>query len=361
MVVKTVISNGAFDLNTSTYSGDFILNINSNNISQYVPYWSIPNGTNGTTLGLAKTGTSSGYNIPIGPNGTTQCVLIQNNSSTTPFILSQNVPLSIGTYSLSYNVATMNINTYQKFSTSISSNMTSTDVLIGPTSINVGGWNSFSHVIYILTPGQYSIDFTFTNTTDVGDRAMYFTNVILTKTLNIPCFLQGSKILTLNLTTNFEEYVPIENLRKGDLIKTYSNGYKELAYIGSKKVDNPSTNTDSKERLYRFSKSKIRELKEDLCITGRHCVLHRTISGRLREQLIEHMGDVYSTEELYRVQAWMDDRAEPYKDASPVTVWHIALENENIYHNYGVWANGLLVETCSIIYLTKISDMELVH
>ena len=101
-------------------------------------------------------------------------------------------------------------------------------------------------------------------------------------------------------------------------------------------------------------------MKEDLCITGRHCVLHRTISGRLREQLIEHMGDVYSTEELYRVQAWMDDRAEPYKDASPVTVWHIALENENIYHNYGVWANGLLVETCSIIYLTQISDMELV-
>jgi hypothetical protein len=81
----------------------------------------------------------------------------------------------------------------------------------------------------------------------------------------------------------------------------------------------------------------------------------------LREQLIENMGDVFSTENLYRVQAWMDDRAEPFNDDSTVTVWHLALENKNIYHNYGVWANGLLVETCSIVYLTKISNMELMH
>jgi len=37
------------------------------------------------------------------------------------------------------------------------------------------------------------------------------------------------------------------------------------------------------------------------------------------------------------------------------------LENENYFHNYGIWANGLLVETCSKRYLTELSNMELIE
>ena len=35
-------------------------------------------------------------------------------------------------------------------------------------------------------------------------------------------------------------------------------------------------------------------------------------------------------------------------------IWHFALENDNYFSNYGIWANGLLVETCSKRYDNKV-------
>ena len=38
-----------------------------------------------------------------------------------------------------------------------------------------------------------------------------------------------------------------------------------------------------------------------------------------------------------------------------------ALENDNYYMNYGIYANGLLVETCSKRYLKELSNMTLIE
>jgi len=55
-----------------------------------------------------------------------------------------------------------------------------------------------------------------------------------------------------------------------------------------------------------------------------------------------------------------DKRAESYDgEDEPVTIWHFALENEHPLYNYGVYANGLLVESCSIWYLHTKSGMEI--
>jgi hypothetical protein len=56
----------------------------------------------------------------------------------------------------------------------------------------------------------------------------------------------------------------------------------------------------------------------------------------------------------------LDHRAAPL-DAPhrTVTIWHFALEHDNIYKNYGVYANGLLVESSSIRYMTELSGMQL--
>ena len=71
------------------------------------------------------------------------------------------------------------------------------------------------------------------------------------------------------------------------------------------------------------------------------------------------MGDDYITETYHRVPACLDDSSEPYSGKEPVTIWHFALEHNNFYNNYAVYANGILVETCSIDYLTKWTKMEL--
>lgn len=175
-----------------------------------------------------------------------------------------------------------------------------------------------------------------------------------------PCFKEGSKILRMNPETDEEEYVPIECLCEGDLIKTYQSGYKAIFHIGRKTIENPVDDTDKRNRLYVFKKSNIPWMTEDLCITGEHCTLHRKLSHEFEENVIKHMGDIYITEYQYRVPACIDERAVPYEGTGPATIWHFALENHNIYHNYGVYANGLLVESCSIQYLTELSNMEFV-
>ena len=59
--------------------------------------------------------------------------------------------------------------------------------------------------------------------------------------------------------------------------------------------------------------------------------------------------------------ASIDDRAEPWTKSGKHTVWHLALQNDNIYNNYGIYANGgLLVESISIRYLKEKSNMTLV-
>jgi hypothetical protein len=172
-----------------------------------------------------------------------------------------------------------------------------------------------------------------------------------------PCFLQGSKILRIDPETDVESYVPVESLRRGDLIRTANHGYKAVELIGKREIPAPLAIEKKSSRLYWFRKSKISGLREDLCVTGDHCILHKHISAAKKDQVLEYMGDIYVTEDHYRVPAFLDDRAEPYGDSAPATIWHFALENPNIYHNYGVYANGLLVESSSLHFMYKYSNM----
>jgi hypothetical protein len=58
--------------------------------------------------------------------------------------------------------------------------------------------------------------------------------------------------------------------------------------------------------------------------------------------------------------AFLDERAEPWASAGDYTIWHVALENNDVRMNYGIYAEGLLVESCSINFLKNKSNMSLV-
>jgi hypothetical protein len=164
----------------------------------------------------------------------------------------------------------------------------------------------------------------------------------------------------LNHDTQEAEYIPVERLKKGDLVKTYARGFVPIHTIGHTVLKNPKNDTKKDNRLYRFTPDECPELEEDLCITGNHCVLRQRLSDSKKKQVEEHMGKVFITEGKYRVPAFLDDRAKPYDEEGPATIWHFALENSNKYDNYGVLANGLLVESSSIRYMTELSNLELV-
>jgi hypothetical protein len=73
------------------------------------------------------------------------------------------------------------------------------------------------------------------------------------------------------------------------------------------------------------------------------------------------LGRIYLTDEKARLPACVDKRATPYKKEGLFTVYHFSLENDNDYMNYGVYANGLLVETSSKRYLRDMSGMHFIQ
>ena len=57
--------------------------------------------------------------------------------------------------------------------------------------------------------------------------------------------------------------------------------------------------------------------------------------------------------------ACIDDKFKPYPREGMYTIWHLALDHHDYYMNYGIYANGLLVETCSKKNLFELSNMNL--
>jgi hypothetical protein len=180
---------------------------------------------------------------------------------------------------------------------------------------------------------------------------------ILKLNLATPCFLEGTLILCKVDET--EAYLPVEQLKPGMLVKTLLNGYKKLDSIGKREIQNPGTDARIQDRLYKCAKDRYPELTEDLFITGCHSILVDSITEKQREETMHAFGRVYATDDKYRLTAFVDERAEPWNSEGTYTIWHFALENADYYMNYGVYANGLLVETCSLRYMKELSGLQL--
>jgi hypothetical protein len=168
------------------------------------------------------------------------------------------------------------------------------------------------------------------------------------------CFHENTKILCL--INNKEEFIEIKNLKKGVFVKTYNNGYIKIELIGSNKFYN-SINNDIANQLYILSKDDHLNLIEDLIITGTHGVLVPELTSEEVINTIKIINKIYITDNLYRLYPCVNSLFKPY-DEGYYNVWHIVLENKNIYTNYGINANGLLVETCSKFYYVRYSNLK---
>jgi hypothetical protein len=178
----------------------------------------------------------------------------------------------------------------------------------------------------------------------------------LTVTKDLACFLESSKILTNN------GYKVIEELKIGDLVKTLYHDFKSVKIIGKSTILNLVSEERIKNQLYRCPQRNFPELFEDLIITGCHSILVDNFSSN--EQLIktkEVNGDIYITDNKYRLPACLDERTCVYRVGGTHNVYHIALENDDLLMNYGIFANGLLVESSSIWSLKEKSKMELIE
>jgi len=253
------------------------------------------------------------------------------------------------------------------------------------TIVGVGGnpqsmsLNSSTNCLYVASYNGntvYVIDIT-TNTVSetitVGSNAtftllnssanlLYVTNrdsnnvSVITTTLSFVCFNKHTKILTV------KGYIPIQDLRKGDMVKTLKHGYKAINIICKSVIHHPASKERIKDQLYKCSKDNFDEIFEPLIITGSHSILVDDFtSNEQREKTNKVLGDIFITDDKYRLPACADERTTVYEIPGNYTVYHMALENDDYYENYGIFANGLLVETCSKRYLKELSNMTLIQ
>lgn len=173
---------------------------------------------------------------------------------------------------------------------------------------------------------------------------------------NVPCFLEGTKLLCL--IDGEEQYVPIETIQPGQLVKTLKNGFVPVNMIGHRTIVNSVT--DVENRLYRCTKENYPEIIDDLYITGYHSILVDSLTKRQKEKTIELLGQVYVTDGKYRLMVHLDEKSIPYDTKEKINIWHLALDNDDYYMNYGIYSNGLLVETTSKRFMKELSNMTLI-
>lgn len=208
-----------------------------------------------------------------------------------------------------------------------------------------------------LTTGTPTTTTTLTTYTITGSDGVNTVSQPYALTVqSYPCFKEGSKILT------DKGYIPIQDLRKEYLVKTLKHGFLPIESIGKRELQHTCCKERIKAQLYQCSNDAYPEVFEPLILTGCHSILVDDFtSDKQREQTFQLLGDIYITDNKYRLPACADHRASVYEKPGTYTIYHLALENDDYYMNYGIYANGLLVETCSKRYIKELSGMELIE
>ena len=167
------------------------------------------------------------------------------------------------------------------------------------------------------------------------------------------CFLQGTKITCKDTETYEEVEVPIESIKKGMLVKTYKHGYVPVNMTACRTMKNANDYKREKNRLYKCSPTQYESLYEDLFITGCHSILEDAITDKQYEVTQQLLGEFFITDGKCRLMAMCDPRAKPYVSNEECVIWHICLDHVDELMNYGIYANGLLVESCSEVNIQK--------
>jgi hypothetical protein len=175
-----------------------------------------------------------------------------------------------------------------------------------------------------------------------------FTSVINTFTnRNPPCFNEGSKILCLTKNLK-EEYRLVQDLIVGDIVKSYIHGYRPISKIIKGSLIN--TPNEIKKCMYRMKKTDDNGLIEDLIITGCHGILVDELNDDEKNKNPNWAN--YKIDNKFNLISSATEKFEKLTDNNLYNFYHLSLYDDEINNRrFGVWANGILVETPSIKFL----------
>ena len=158
-------------------------------------------------------------------------------------------------------------------------------------------------------------------------------------------FNKGTKILHLNKKLQ-DEYICIEKLKKGDVIKTYRHGYRKIDVIGKNILtNNPTIHSKC---MYTMTKTSENGLTEDLIMLGNHSILVDTMGNceELNNTLWGRTTPILDKKYLLLAAASTD--FVQVQNTKPYVYYNLVLDNEKDDEvRFGIWANGILTETPS--------------
>jgi surface protein len=151
------------------------------------------------------------------------------------------------------------------------------------------------------------------------------------------CFNKGTKILVLENDT--EIYKNIEDLCQGNLVKTFSCGYKKITNIVKGVFKNDTSNFN--KCMYKMKKCG--DMLEDLIITGSHSILVDILSDVEKKNMLKMFGKLKMIEGKYLLLSGFSNKLEKIKNKENYEHYNIKLEGNA--DGYGIYANGVLCES----------------
>jgi len=173
--------------------------------------------------------------------------------------------------------------------------------------------------------------------------------------LTVQCFKEGTKILCL--IDGINKYIPIETIKSDVLVKTYKHGYKKVIRLGYSSIS--CNYTSDINNLYKIPKSN--QIIEDLYITGGHSCLVNKLTKTQEDETIKIWNKLHMIDDKYLLLTVLNEAFTKHTITEPVKVYHFVLENENIENSYGVYANGLLVESMSQQFFDNYSNFIMIN
>ena len=108
-----------------------------------------------------------------------------------------------------------------------------------------------------------------------------------------------------------------------------------------------------------FLEIRFHHINEDLIITGGHSILVDDLSEEEMEESKKYFGSVLLLDDKYKLLACIDKNATIYDKKGIYDIYHLALESDDEEKSFGIYANGMLVESCSLKYLKEQSNMNM--
>jgi hypothetical protein len=194
-----------------------------------------------------------------------------------------------------------------------------------------------------LRSGPYQ-DYRDPNSSTIIYTGAGFDNGAVDYAITGACFNEDTKILCFKPDSNEEYYKPIQNLNKGDLVKTYLHGYRKVDVACKGRLKNNTKWFTT--CMYKMSKTETNNLTEDLFVIGGHSLLVDELSKEEHLRTCSIWGTPLKIDEKYLLLAGITDKFERIEGNDVYTYYHFCVENDgNDETRYGVWANGALVET----------------